>query len=133
MPGPRVIVVDDNALSLKLAQVALTSDGYEVRTAANATELFSLLQEFPPVAILMDVRLPDMSGVEIIRKLKISSETRDIKIIALTAYAMKEDEEKVREAGCDAYIRKPIEIESMLRVLGAEIKPRLDPRASAGG
>jgi CheY-like chemotaxis protein len=117
MPGEPIVVVEDNETNLRLVTYLLTSRGYEVRSARDAQELFQTLQSFRPRLILMDIQLPRMDGYELTRKLKADPATREILIIALTAFAMKGDEEKALAAGCDGYITKPIDT----RLLTAKI------------
>jgi CheY-like chemotaxis protein len=107
--GVPILIVDDNPLNVKLVRVVLLTSGYEVRTCADAESALEALQSYRPDAILMDIQLPGMDGLELTRRLKADPETRDITIIALTAYAMKGDEEKARAAGCDGYLTKPID------------------------
>jgi two-component system, cell cycle response regulator DivK len=109
MPEATILIVDDNQLNLKLARLLLRSEGYDVHTAADAEEALVKLQTLHPRLILMDVQLPGMDGLELTRRLKADSGTQDIVILALTAYAMKGDEERIRAAGCDGYIPKPID------------------------
>ena len=121
MPGETVLIVDDNAANLKLARVLLQGEGYEVRTATDAEEALRLLSTFTPRVILMDIQLPGMDGLELTRRLKSDVATKGIVILALTAYAMKGDEEKARAAGCDGYIAKPIDIDSLPGVIAAHL------------
>jgi CheY-like chemotaxis protein len=107
MPEP-ILIVDDNPANLKLIRVLLTGEGYDVRCATDAEEALAVLAQCHPRLILMDLQLPGMDGLALTRKLKAAAETRDVPIVALTAYAMKGDEEKAREAGCDGYITKPV-------------------------
>lgn len=109
MGGELILVVDDNPVNLKLVRVLLVKKGYEVYTAADADEALTLLERVHPRLILMDIQLPGMDGLTLTRQLKADPATCDIIIVALTAYAMKVDEQKAREAGCDGYISKPIE------------------------
>lgn len=109
MAGEPILIVDDNPANLKLARVLLASEGYEVRTATDAEEALAVLREFLPDLILMDIQLPGMDGLELTRRLKSDSKTCDVAILALTAYAMKGDEERALAAGCDGYIAKPID------------------------
>ncbi|HVM31511.1 MAG TPA: response regulator [bacterium] len=109
MAGERILIVDDNATNLKLAKVILAKEGYEVQTAADAEEALRCLGQAKPGLILMDLQLPGMDGLELTRELKAAPATKDIVIVALTAFAMKGDEEKARAAGCDGYITKPID------------------------
>lgn len=121
MAGETVLIVDDNAANLKLARVLLQGEGYRVHTAADAEEALRLLETFTPRVILMDIQLPGMDGLELTRRLKADVATRDIVILALTAYAMKGDEEKARAAGCDGYIAKPIDIDSLPGLISRHI------------
>jgi CheY-like chemotaxis protein len=107
--GEPILIVDDNPANLKLVRVLLSAEGYEIRCAADAEEALAILTEFRPRLILMDLQLPGMDGLTLTRKLKAAPESRHIPILALTAYAMKGDEQKAREAGCDGYITKPID------------------------
>ncbi len=121
MAGDCILIVDDNATNLKLARVLLQGAGYEVRTAADAEDALRLLATFRPRLILMDIQLPGMDGLELTRQLKADRATRDIVILALTAYAMKGDEEKARAAGCDGYITKPIDIDALPGVIARHV------------
>ena len=121
MAGETLLIVDDNAANLKLARILLQREGYQVRTAADAEEALRVLETFTPRLILMDIQLPGMDGLELTRRLKADGATRDIVILALTAYAMKGDEEKARAAGCDGYIAKPIDVDSLPGVIAAEL------------
>ena len=113
MPGEPILIVDDNPANLKLARVLLTGEGYEVRTAADAEEALSTLKAFRPRLILMDLQMPGMDGFELTRRLKADPATRGMVILALTAYAMKGDEERARAAGCDGYVAKPIDTRAL--------------------
>lgn len=117
MSAKRILLIEDNAVNRRLAQFLLKSQGYEVWEVTNATEAFASLKEKRPDLILMDIQLPGMDGLELTRQLKGASNTRDILIIALTAYAMKADEERALAAGCDAYVSKPIDVEALPRVI----------------
>lgn len=108
MSGQPILLVDDNPTNMKLVLFLLSARGYVVRTAANAEEALDVLRNFKPVLILMDVQLPGMDGLTLTRQLKADPATSGIIIVAITAYAMKGDEEKARAAGCDAYVTKPI-------------------------
>jgi CheY-like chemotaxis protein len=109
MAGEPILIVDDNAANLKLARVLLAVDGFEVRTAASAEEALTVLERFTPRLILMDLQLPGIDGLELTRRLKADPARRTIIVLALTAYAMKGDDEKAFAAGCDGYITKPID------------------------
>ncbi len=112
-----ILVIDDNLINLKLIRVILTKKGYEVQTATNAMEALSLLETIHPSLILMDIQLPGMDGLTLTRKIKATPRTSTIPIVALTAYAMKGDEQKTRDAGCDGYISKPIDVESFITMI----------------
>jgi CheY-like chemotaxis protein len=122
MPGERILIVDDNAANLKLARILLATEGYDVRTASEATEALAVLADFHPAVILMDIQLPGMDGLELTRRLKADPQTRDIAILALTAYAMKGDEERMIAAGCDGYISKPIDSRRLGEQVAASIR-----------
>jgi len=109
MAGETILIVDDNPMNLKLAQVLLASQGYEVRTAVDAEDALALLRGFTPRLILMDVQLPGMDGLELTRRLKADPALRSVIILAVTSYAMKGDDERILAAGCDGYIAKPID------------------------
>lgn len=133
-----ILVVDDNPLNLKLTRVLLAGEGYEVRTATDSQEAMAVLKTFRPRLILMDIQLPGMDGLELTRRLKADSSNRDILVLALTAYAMKGDEQKARNAGCDGYIAKPIDTRSLPSVVRDYLhRGRRTPRSAgadaAGG
>lgn len=119
----RILIVDDNAQNLKLARVILSTAGYEVQTAKDAEEAVETLPAFSPALILMDLQLPGMDGLELTRRLKTDPARAHILIVALTAYAMKGDEEKARAAGCDGYITKPIDTDALPKLV-AEVLSR---------
>ena len=110
MAGERILIVDDNPQNLKLARVLLSGEGYEVRTATDAEAALRELDSFVPRLILMDIQLPGMDGLALTRLLKADPTRREIVVVALTAYAMKGDEQKAFAAGCDGYIAKPIDV-----------------------
>jgi len=109
MPGEAILVVDDNAVNLKLARVLLEKAGYAVRTAADGEEALAALKDFRPRLILMDLQMPGLDGLQVTRLLKADPATAGIKVVALTAYAMKGDDARAKAAGCDAYLPKPID------------------------
>jgi len=116
-----ILVVDDNPINLKLIRVLLTGEGYDVRAALDAEEAVVILQTFRPRLILMDLQLPGMDGYELTRRLKAEPETRDIVIFAVTSYAMKGDEQRALDAGCDGYVAKPIDTEALPRIIAARL------------
>lgn len=121
MAGEVILIVDDNAVNLKLARVLLASEGYTVRTAMDAVEALEQLASLRPQLILMDLQLPGMDGFELTRRLKADPGTRDIPIVAMTAYAMKGDDERASLAGCDGYITKPIDTRTFGQVVARHL------------
>lgn len=109
MSAARILVVDDNPTNLKLVSDVLSFEGYTLFKAADAEEAQELLRHSTPDLILMDIALPGMDGLTLTRQLKAGDKTRHILIVALTAFAMKGDDIKAREAGCDGYITKPVD------------------------
>jgi CheY-like chemotaxis protein len=105
----KILVVDDNPTNLKLASDVLAFEGHDILKAADAEEAQIVLADTLPDLILMDIALPGMDGLTLTRKLKADIRTRHIRIVALTAFAMKGDDQKAFEAGCDGYITKPID------------------------
>jgi CheY-like chemotaxis protein len=104
-----ILVVDDNPLNLKLFTYLLAVPGYDVSTARNAEEALQVLVQLKPQLILMDLQLPDIDGLTLTRRLKQDPTLRATAIVAVTASAMKGDEEKARAAGVDGYMTKPLE------------------------
>jgi len=130
MPGDSILIVDDNLANLKLVRVLLQVEGYEVRTASDAEEALAVLEEFHPRLILMDIQLPGVDGLELTRRLKADPKTRNILVVALTAYAMRGDEQRVLEAGCDGYLSKPIDTRALPGVVAGYLDGTLaDGRA----
>lgn len=122
MKGEAILVVDYNAQNLKLTRVLLLRSGYEVQTAVDAEDALNVLRSFEPILILMDLQLPGMDGLELTRRLKADPRTRHIVIIALTAYAMKGDAERARDAGCDGYVSKPIDTRRLPKLMAEHIE-----------
>jgi CheY-like chemotaxis protein len=114
--GP-ILVVDDHPANLKLCTIMLSVDGYDVHTAADAEEALALLETARPRLILMDLQLPGIDGLQLTRRLKADAATRQIAVVALTAYAMKGDEQKALEAGCDGYLAKPIDARALAAIV----------------
>lgn len=112
-----ILIVDDNPTNLKLLRVVLAAEGYDVMTANDAEEALRQLATARPRLILMDIQLPGIDGLELTRRLKADPAHTGIRIVALTAYAMKGDEEKARAAGCDGYVTKPIDVEALPRIV----------------
>lgn len=112
-----VLVVEDNELNLKLLHDVLEYHGYRVITTRLGDAALGLAREYKPDAILMDIQLPDISGMEATRRLKQEELTRTIPIIAVTAFAMPGDETKILESGCDAYVSKPFNVAEFLKLV----------------
>jgi two-component system cell cycle response regulator DivK len=105
-----VLIVEDNELNMKLFNDLLEAHGYETIQTRSGMEALSLARAHRPGLILMDIQLPEVSGLEVTKWLKEDDDLRDIPVIAVTAYAMKGDEERIRQGGCEAYISKPISV-----------------------
>jgi CheY-like chemotaxis protein len=108
-----ILVVDDNPANARLVSYLLARKGYVVRTAVDAQDALAVLDDFQAELILMDIQLPGMDGLALARTLKSDPRRRNIAIIALTAYAMKGDEERAKDAGCDGYVSKPIDTRTL--------------------
>ena len=113
MPGEKILVVEDNPLNMELTADILGAAGYVVLQAENAERGITLARAEKPALILMDVRLPGMDGLLATEILKREAETQEIPVVALTAHAMKGDEDKALAAGCQGYITKPIDTRSL--------------------
>lgn len=108
-----ILVIDDNPANATLLTFLLAEEGYDARSVADAHEALTQLESFEPKLIMMDIQLPGMDGLELTRRLKADARWQNVLIVALTAYAMKGDEERARAAGCDAYISKPIDTRTL--------------------
>jgi two-component system cell cycle response regulator DivK len=117
-----VLVVEDNPANMTLATFLLKSAGYAVLSATDAEAGLALARTEQPDLVLMDIQLPGMDGLEACAILKKSEATRDIPVIALTALAMKGDEERIRAAGCDGYIAKPLAYREFLATIAARLQ-----------
>ena len=118
---PTILVIEDNATNMKLSTFLLESAGYTVVAATSAETGLTLAQEGHPDLILMDIQLPGMDGLQATALLKADDGTKDIPVIALTALAMKGDEERILAAGCDGYIAKPLAYKDFLAVVAARL------------
>ena len=112
--GKTILVVEDNELNMKLFHDLLEVQGYKILQTGDGNEAFDLAQKHRPDLILMDIQLPEKSGLEVTREIKAEPQLRDIPIIAVTAFAMRDDEERIRAAGCDDYLAKPISVTGFL-------------------
>ena len=117
-----VLIVEDNELNMKLFRDLLEAHGYNTAGTSNGFEALDLVRTLRPDLILMDIQLPQVSGLEVTRWIKDDPELRAIPVVAVTAFAMKGDEERIREGGCEAYLSKPISvgkfIETVRRFIG---------------
>ena len=112
-----VLIVEDNELNMKLFHDLLDANGYRTLQTRSGIEALGLARQHRPNLILMDIQLPEVSGLEVTKWLKDDEELRDIPVIAVTAFAMKGDEERIRQGGCEAYISKPISIATFLETV----------------
>jgi len=108
--GKTVLIVEDNELNMKLFHDLLDAHGYQTIQTRDGLEALKLARAERPSLILMDIQLPEVSGLEVTRWLKDDDELRSIPVVAVTAFAMKGDEQRIREGGCEAYISKPISV-----------------------
>jgi two-component system, cell cycle response regulator DivK len=117
-----VMIVEDNELNMKLFNDLLESRGYSIIQTRNGLEALDLARAHRPDLILMDIQLPEVSGLVVTKWLKEDDELAAIPVIAVTAFAMKGDEEKIKEGGCEAYISKPISVLSFLQTIDGFLK-----------
>lgn len=112
-----ILIVEDNELNMKLFHDLLDAHGYKTLQTRNGLEALALAREHRPDLILMDIQLPEVSGLEVTKWLKEDDELCAIPVVAITAFAMKGDEERIREGGCEAYISKPISVSLFLETV----------------
>jgi two-component system cell cycle response regulator DivK len=127
--GQKILVVEDNELNLKLFCDLLRAHGYEAEPVRDGREAVERARAFSPDLVIMDIQLPHISGLELIEQLKVDAELKGIPIMAVTAYAAKGDEERIREAGAEGYVSKPI---SVLRFVDAVASLLQPPLVAAG-
>lgn len=132
-----VLIVEDNVLNMKLFQDLLHAHGVETVQVNNGHNAYDAIKHHRPDLVIMDIQLPEISGLEITKRLKNDDELADIPVIAVTAFAMKGDEEKIRDGGCQDYISKPISVSSFMgtvsKYLGDGVRSPLSPSMSQGG
>lgn len=121
MPG-KVLIVEDNELNMKLFNDLLEAHGYSTVQTASGLDTLTLAREHKPDLILLDVQLPEISGLEVAEQLKADDGLKHIPIIAVTAFAMKGDEEKILSGGCEAYIAKPISVATFIQAIQKVLK-----------
>jgi len=117
MDQKKILIVEDNELNMKLFHDLLEVHGYATLQTKDGREALQLAREHRPDLILMDIQLPEVSGLEVTKWIKADDELKSIPVIAVTAFAMKGDEEKIRSGGCEAYIAKPISVNSFLETI----------------
>jgi len=113
----KVLIVEDNELNMKLFNDLLEAHGIETVQTREGKKAFDMAQEHRPDLIIMDIQLPEISGLDITALLKQDEDLKSIPVIAVTAFAMKGDEQKIREGGCEDYISKPISVSKFIEVL----------------
>ena len=118
-----MLVVDDNALNLELVTFVLDAAGIDVACATHAAQALALIPTFRPALILMDIQMPGVDGVMLTQQLKADPATRSVVIVAFTAYAMKGDDAKMRAAGCDFYLSKPIDVSTFADTVRGFLNP----------
>ena len=117
MMSKKVLIVEDNELNMKLFHDLLDSQGYQILQTREGMQAMAMARQHMPDLILMDIQLPEISGLEVTKWLKDDEELAHIPIIAVTAFAMKGDEERIRQGGCEAYISKPISVMHFLETI----------------
>ncbi len=119
----KVLIVEDNELNMKLFRDLLEAHGYKTLESRDGVEALRVAREERPDLILMDIQLPEVSGLEVAKWIKEDEKLKRIPIIAVTAFAMKGDEEKIREGGCEAYLAKPISLTTFLETVERYLQP----------
>jgi two-component system cell cycle response regulator DivK len=112
-----VLIVEDNELNMKLFSDLLEAHGYKTLKTGNGIEAIEIARNNHPDLILMDIQLPEVSGLEVTKWLKEDDDLKSIPVVAVTAFAMKGDEERIREGGCEAYLSKPISVSKFLETV----------------
>ena len=131
--GAPILIVDDNAVNQKLVRVLLQAEGHDVRVAGGGEEMFRVLESFRPRLILMDIQLPGEDGLQLTRRLKADPATSGIAVVAVTAYAMKDDHARAAAAGCDDYVTKPIDTRLLPQLVARHLaRAPGEPPAGAG-
>ena len=118
MPAQRVLVVEDNERNMKLFRDVLAAGGYRALEATTGAQAVELAKRHIPAIVLMDVRLPDLDGVEVLRRIRTDARTASLPVVAVTAQAMDGDRERFLRAGFDGYLPKPVDVAELLGVVG---------------
>ncbi len=129
----KILIVEDHPLHMKLMEMTLKDKGYTLFRAIDGPEGLAIAERERPDLILMDIRLPRMSGFEVARRLKANPELRHIPIIALTAHAMASDRESMAKSGCDIYITKPIDTRELPRVIAGVLERKQEAQGGDRG
>src|SRR4051812_2483832 len=124
----KILIVEDNELNMKLFDDLLSAHGYETFKTRDGSQVLELARAHKPDLILMDIQLPEVSGLEVTKWLKAEKDLKHIPVVAVTAFAMKGDEEKIRQGGCEDYISKPIALGDFIQI----VQKYLDRPARAG-
>jgi two-component system cell cycle response regulator DivK len=117
MDKKKILIVEDNELNMKLFHDLLEAHGYNILQTKDGMDALRIAREHKPDLILMDIQLPEVSGLEVTKWIKEDENLKSIPVIAVTAFAMKGDEEKIRDGGCEAYIAKPISVTNFLETV----------------
>jgi two-component system cell cycle response regulator DivK len=128
--GQKILVVEDNELNLRLFCDLLRAHGYEAEPVRDGREAVDRARAFVPDLVIMDIQMPYITGLEIIEQMKADEELRSIPIMAVTAYAAKGDEERIREAGAEGYVSKPISVVKFVAAVGSLLEPPPEPQAA---
>ena len=113
----KILIVEDNELNMKLFSDLLGAHGYETRQTREGLKAIEIAKKYKPDLILMDIQLPEVSGLEVTKWIKDDKNLTDIPVVAVTAFAMKGDEKRIRDGGCEAYISKPISVTTFLATI----------------
>ncbi len=113
----KILIVEDNELNMKLFADLLGAHGYETQQTREGLKAIEMAKKYKPDLILMDIQLPEVSGLEVTKWIKNDESLADIPVVAVTAFAMKGDEKRIRDGGCQAYISKPITVSSFLATI----------------
>ncbi len=113
----KILIVEDNELNMKLFSDLLGAHGYETRETREGLKAIAIAKKYKPDLILMDIQLPEVSGLEVTKWIKNDKNLAEIPVVAVTAFAMKGDEKRIRDGGCQAYISKPIAVSSFLATI----------------
>ena len=127
MGNSTILIVEDNELNMKLFHDLLEAHGYKTLQTRNGIDAIALARKHRPDLIVMDIQLPEVSGLDVTKWLKEDDSLRHIPIVAVTAFAMKGDEERIREGGCEAYVSKPISVSRFLETIRQFIPPVIPP------